>query len=174
MVGRGDEHAIDVRTGQDLTVVVVGVTTPERAAGALLGIGRMGAPQGLVAPALVHVTDGEDLDASVAQATAKVAHAHHAAADQCDPEAVVCRGAGGLGPRGQGPGCGDGPGGRQGLAKELTATQPWQGPRSVGRRAGTHGASCPANSRLTLSKKALHWAISGMARASCRSTPTRT
>ncbi len=160
----GDKHGIEIRSEQQLAVVVVGKTTAVDAAGTLGGIGDLDALPGRLAAHLVHVADGQHLNGPVAEATGQVPHAHQAAADErnADPLAWPQRARGALRQGRHGPRRKPGSRGRgDGVAQELSACQPGNND-GLGRGPGAHGAPCPARSWLTLPKKVADSAISGM------------
>ena len=84
MIGRGDMHRVDVRAGQQLAEVVVGL-----AVGVLVVFVHLAL--GLVAGALAHIADGHVLDIRTAQERALVAASHVADADAAHHDPVAGR-----------------------------------------------------------------------------------
>ena len=91
VVGRGDDHRVDVVAGQQLAEVIVDSAIIGRAAALLLAVMVVDSFAGRFAPCRIDFAYGQDLDLAVSQVAFQMSAAHAAHADETERDPVIGR-----------------------------------------------------------------------------------
>ena len=89
VIRRADDDGVDIAAIQQFAEIDVCGATAIGAGLAFLGVGTMHALDGVLAANAVHVADGDDLRAAVAEEALEMSAIHHADADEAEIDAAV-------------------------------------------------------------------------------------